>query len=156
MDVGSLAAQACGAGVVVPAQAEIVHPPDLRCGCDSDIDANGVKVCEAEVKIHRGKCTVVESWTSWNGDTLRGYGSSIASGTIKTETRELEVTGRALGVAAERCAIYIKAETTSEAMITIADVSRVAIFESVGSRHGVRAVDVEVGNELCEERLGGW
>jgi hypothetical protein len=156
MDLGSLTAEAGGAGVVIPAQAEIIHPPNLGGGSDSDIDANRVEVSEAAVEVHRGKRTVIESWASWNSNPLGGHRSGVTGVAIETKTSEMEVAGRALGVTAERRTVHIEAETTSETMIAIADVARVAILESVRSGHGVSAVDVEVGDELCEKRLGRW
>jgi hypothetical protein len=154
--LGGLTAQACSAGVVVPAQAEVIHPPDFRSGSDSDIDTNRVKVLERVVKGNTGKCTVVESGTGRDSDALGGNCSGVASAWVISETSEMEVTVRAPRIAAERCTIHVEAKAAGETVITIADITRVAIFDSVGSSHCVRAVDIEVRNELHKERLGRW
>jgi hypothetical protein len=68
----------------------------------------------------------------------------------------MEVAVRASGITTEGRTIHVEAEAASEPMITIANIARITIFESVGSSHCVRPVDVEVGNELHKQRLGGW
>jgi hypothetical protein len=42
-----LAAEASAAGIVEPAKLEIIHEPNLRLTCNSDVDLNGVKIDEA-------------------------------------------------------------------------------------------------------------
>jgi hypothetical protein len=121
--MGSLAAQAYGAGVVVPAQAEVIHPPDLGFGCDCDIDSNRVKVLELIIEGNPGKGAVGESRTGWDSNALRNHCSGVAAIAIISETSEIEVTVRAPGVAAEGCTKHIEAETASEAVIAIADVT---------------------------------
>lgn len=39
-------------------------------------------------------------------------------------------------------------------MVAVADVSRIAILGGVGSSHSVSAIDIEVRDELREERFG--
>ena len=45
-------------------------------------------------------------------------------------------------------------ENTSQAMIAMPNVSRISILSSIGSSHGIGAIDVEVGNELYQKRRG--
>lgn len=128
MNVSCLAAQACGTRVVVPAQAEIIHPPDLGGGCDSDINSNRVKVLKLAVEGNSNKLTVVESRASRDSDALGGYCSGVASTRVISEPSEMEVAVRASGVAAERRTIHVEAKATRDTVVTIADVTRVAVF----------------------------
>jgi hypothetical protein len=41
-------------------------------------------------------------------------------------------------------------------MVAVADVSRIAILGGVGFSHSVSAIDIEVRDELREQRLGRW
>ncbi len=121
--MSGLAANACGARVVIPAQAEIIQPPDLGCGCDSDIDSNRVEVLELVAQGNPCKGTIAESGTSWDSDALGDYCSSVASAGIISETSEMEVAVGASGIATKRRTVHIEAEATSETVITIADVT---------------------------------
>jgi hypothetical protein len=49
MNRGGNAAEAGLAGVVEPAKAEIVHPPNLWGGCHRHVDADGVEIRESIV-----------------------------------------------------------------------------------------------------------
>jgi hypothetical protein len=156
MDGGGNAAEAGLARVVVPAQAEVVHPPNLWRVCDSDVDADGVEVLEAVVKGDWCEGTVGESGAGGDRDALGGYCGGVAGALVKTETSEAEVARRTPRIATKRCTVHVKAKAASEAMVTVADISRIAILGSVRSSHGVGAIDIKVGNELREQRLGRW
>lgn len=80
----------------------------------------------------------------------------VTSATIIAEAGELKVTGRTLGVATEGGTIYVERKATSETMIAISNIPRVTELERVRASHRVGAVDIEVGDEFCEEGWGGW
>ncbi len=149
-------AEASLARIVVPAQTEIVHPPDLWLVSDSDVDADGVEVLEAVVKGNRCESTVCKSRAGGDGDGLGGDCGGVAGALVQAETSEAEDARRAARITAEGCTIHIEAKAACEAVVAIANVTRITIFSSVRTSHGVSAIDIEVGNELCEERLGRW
>ena len=144
------AAKAGLARVVEPAQTEVVHPPDLWLVSDSDVDADGVKVLEAIVEGNRCESAVCESRAGGDGDSLGGDCSGVAGALVQAETSEAENARRTARITAEGCTIHIEAKAAREAVVTIAYVTRVTIFSSVGTGHGVSAIGIEVGNELCE------
>jgi len=59
---------------------------------------------------------------------LLGDGGGVASGPVVSETGEREDAFRAVGVAAEHSTVHVEAEAASEAVITVANISRVAVF----------------------------
>jgi hypothetical protein len=144
------AAKAGLARIVIPAQTEIVHPPDLWLVSDSDVDVDGFEVLEAIVEGNRCESAVCESRAGGNGNGLGGDCSGVAGALIKTETSEAEDARRTARITAKRCTIHIEAEAAREAVVAIANVTGVTIFSGVGTGHGVSAIGIEVGNELCE------
>ena len=152
MNMGRDTAEAGIASVVGPTQLEIIHPPDLWSGANGDIDADGIEVLEVGAQGNRSQETVLETWAGRNGDGLGDNGCGVSSATIIAETREVEVAGRSLGVTTEGSTKKVEREATSEAMITISNITRVSELESVGSSSWVGSVHIEHGNELCEER----
>jgi hypothetical protein len=155
MDWGGDSAEAGLAGIVEPAQAEIVHPPDLRSGTHGDVDADGIEVAEAVVQGNGGQCATSQGRAGRNRDTLGGDCGGVAGAPIVPVTSEMEDAVRTAGVTAEGCSIHVEAEAASQAMIAVANVARVAVLRSVGSSHGVGAINVEVGDELAKQRLRG-
>ena len=144
------AAKAGLARVVEPAQTEVVHPPDLWLISDSDVDADGVEVLEAIVEGNRCESAIGEGRTGRDRDSLGGDCGGVAGALIKTETSEAEDARWTARITAKRCAIHIEAEAAREAVVAIANVTGVTIFSGVGTGHGVSAIGIEVGNELCE------
>ena len=122
------AAEAGLARVVEPTQAEVVHPPNLRSGCYRDVNADGVEVLEGVVQVDGSECAVAESGAGIDGDALGGDGGGVAGGLVESEPSEREDARRAVGVAAECSTVHVEAEATCEAMITIANVSRIAVL----------------------------
>jgi hypothetical protein len=51
MNWGGDSAEAGLAGVVEPAQSEVVHPPDLRSGTHGDVDADGIEVTAVVLRV---------------------------------------------------------------------------------------------------------
>jgi hypothetical protein len=45
---------------------------------------------------------------------------------------------------------------TSQAMIAIANISRISILSSIGSSHEIGTIDVEIGNELYQKWQRRW
>jgi hypothetical protein len=144
------AAKAGLARVVEPAQTQVVHPPDLGLVSDSDVDADGVEVLEAIVEGNRCESAVCESRAGGDGNGLGRDCSGVAGALIKTETSEAEDARKTARITAKRCTIHIEAEAAREAVVAIANVTGVTIFSGVGTGHGVSAIGIEVGNELCE------
>ena len=70
MNVCGLPAQAGGAGVVVPTQAKIIHPPDLGFIRDGDVDTDEGQILEGGIKVDGKKITVSKCWTGRNRDGL--------------------------------------------------------------------------------------
>lgn len=155
MDWGGDSAEAGLAGIVEPAQAEVVHPPDLRSGTHGDVDADGIEVAEAVVQGNGGQCATSQGRAGRNRDTLGGDCGGVAGAPIEPVTSEMEDAVRTAGITAEGCSIHVEAEAASQAMIAVANVARVAVLRSVGSSHGVGAINVEVGDELGKQRLRG-
>ena len=144
------AAKAGLARVVEPAQTEVVHPPDLWLVSDSDVDTDGVEVLEAIVEGNRCESAVCESRAGGDGNSLGGDCSGVAGAFVQAKPREAEDTRRAARITAKRCTIHVEAEAACEAVVAIANVTGVTIFSGVGTGHGVSAIGIEVGNELCE------
>jgi hypothetical protein len=94
-------AQAHLARVVEPAQAEVVHPPDLRRGSDGDVDADGIEIAEVIVKSNWGQCAVDESGAGWDRDNLGGDGGGVAGCLVVPEASEGEDTIWTAGVTAK-------------------------------------------------------
>lgn len=78
------------ARIVVPAETEVVHPPDLWLVSDSDVDADGVKVLEAIVEGNRCESAVCESRTGGDGDSLGCDCGGVAGALVQAETSEAE------------------------------------------------------------------
>jgi hypothetical protein len=138
------------ARVVEPAQTEVVHPPDLWLVSDSDVDADGVEVLEAIVEGNRCESAVCESRAGGDGNNLGGDCGGVAGALVQAKTRETEDARRPARITAEGCTIHIEAKAACEAVVAIANVTGVTIFSGVGTGHGVSAIGIEVGNELCE------
>lgn len=90
MNGGGDAAEAGLARVVVPAQTEVVHPPDLWLVSDSDVDADGVEVLEAVVKGNRCESAVCESRAGGDGNSLGRDCGGVAGALVQAETSEAE------------------------------------------------------------------
>jgi hypothetical protein len=158
MNGGGNAAEACSAGVVGPAQSKVIHPPDLGRSCDGDIDADLVEVLECVVESDRNELALEarKSFACRNSDILDSNLLIETACLVELVSSECKVAGRAKRVATERSTVHVEAEATSQAMIAIANVSRISILSSIGSSHGIGAIDVEIGNELYQKRRRRW
>ena len=158
MNGGGNAAEACSAGVVGPAQSKVIHPPDLGRSCDGDIDADLVEVLECVVESDRNELALEarKSFACRNSDILDSNLLIETACLVELVSSEGEVTRRAKRVATERSTVHVEAEATSQAMIAIANISGISILSSIGSSHGIGAIDVEIGNELYQKRRRRW
>lgn len=127
------AAEASLAGVVEPAQAQVVHPPDLRLGSDGDVDADGVQIAEAVVQCDWDQGAIGKRGAGRHRDLLGGDCGGVVCGPIVLEASEREDTIGTTGVATEGGTVHVEAEATGEAMVAITDITRVAKFSGIGS-----------------------
>jgi hypothetical protein len=151
------AAETCSTGVVGPAQSKVIHPPGLGRSCDGNIDADFVEVLECIVKSDRNELALEtsKSLACRDGNILDSNLLIETACLVELVSSEGEVAGRTKRVTTKRSTVHIEAETTSQAMITIANITRISILSSIGSSHGIGAIDVEVWNELYQKRRRG-
>jgi hypothetical protein len=150
MNVGADTAQTYIAGIVIPAQTDVIHPPDLWLRINSDIDTDRVQVLKSPIKCDGSQGTIFEFSTGWDINFLgSGY-------VIIPETSEAEDAVRSCRIAPHRCTIDIEAEATCGAMVVIPNITREPIFPGIRPRLRVGIVDIEVWDELSEERLRRW
>ena len=59
-----LTAETHGAGVIVPTQTEIIHPPHLGLSINSDVDADESQIVERVVKIDLSEIAIAKARAS--------------------------------------------------------------------------------------------
>lgn len=152
LNMGVDTAKAHRASVVVPSKIEIIHPPDFWSTSNGDVDADLLKVAKLIGEDDWDKRAIVEGRAGWNSGGLLGNFVELLGGSIVAETSEAEDTVWSLGVATKGSTVEVESKAACQAMITIGNVSGVAVCLCVGNSLRVRAI--ETGDELSEKRLG--
>jgi hypothetical protein len=152
-----LTAETHGARIVVPAQTKVIHPPDLRLIVNRDVNTDESQIGELVVEIDQGELAVARSNISASRNSLcLGRDQNLVAGRVKLVSSEGKITRSASRVATHGCPIHVEAEAASLITITIGNLTIVSFLSSVRTSLCVRSVDIEVGNELEEERWGRW
>ena len=123
MDFGILTAAAHGTSVVIPAQANIINPPEFRKAANRNVHTNCIQIVEGAIKCYTGKGAVLECWTGRNNNFLGGYLIVGLGGSVISKARKREDAGVNTRITAKRSAVHVEAEASSDTLVGITNVA---------------------------------